>query len=1201
MLFFILLLINFSVSFSQELDNCVDKEKYKYEYFYNSSMHHPGIDLKLNIFSKYDTEIIIHIPHLNYKRKIKIFKNNYFEDKLYNYNQSFYNNNLINSFPSIKRNGNYKTLNSGIYIYSNQKVICNLISECHTGSFICGHFSAFTLLSNRDSGKKYSLILPKEITSEVIFNIVSYYNDNTILYNSLNNDYKGEIKLMKGENIYIQLENSKDLNKVMINAKYPISISQDYTSYSNIIGPNRTQILLPERLIGNEYLLLPFEFENNNLISNSYYYNIIPTEDNCNIYINNTLKGNYNKNNSIFEFSDIPIYIKSDKKINIFQYNNSIMKYAMPFDASARGSFVHCPPLRSMENEINLLVLQNFDESTCNGNKYKNDKMYCNLIKKKDSEVKLDNVVLNNFTNLTNSEFSYKSFPLLKGVNELKSDSGLIAFIYGYKAKDNNSQTLGFYFYNTNDKFNRDDADILINNKSYNEFICGNSPFILSADAPEEAVTFDWTINDTLKVSGKEVNLDLTKPGKYEIKLKIDNDDSQVYEWTTTRLEEIKSDLDSVIYLCNDSLSNISMNVSGGGTSKSITWFPNENIKDPTKFNIEFIKPLKERTKLFYEIIDEHCCSYLDSVDIQITNVNPIITTTQNNFCYGDSTTLSLDKDYDSIIWNTGERTKDIIVKESGVYSATVTEGECINDTSIVINVNPLPTLDIEAPDGTILCDGGSIVLEAKVLPNTSIVWNDGTRLAKRTFNQSGTYTVTAEDLTTGCKAEKSIIVSDIENLKAEIQGDPTFCDGESTTLTIQPQGKSYLWSNGETTQSIVVNSSGLYSATITTDTDCKIDAEKEVEKLPLPSFQILGETIICNNKTTIYPDKDFKYYQWSNGEISKSITIDKAGDYDLTVTDDNGCKATQRIEITESTPEINLSNRNIDFGELLFGSTKSDVITTDRDILFIKNSSIFDVNYQNKNINISFIPKDIGEFKDTLIIESTGDCKATDTIYIKGICKAEILAKVSNSEGYPSDLVNNTVNLELLQNIPLPKDFNYEIDIQINQDAISITDATTFYYTNNKLEINIADYLNKTSYDEEVKNINSKILLAKNLENELLITNFTTDNPYLIPIRQNGNIKIYEVCLYEERLIQHYNEAIISNITQTNIKLSTYYAGKYTIEITDISGKTTTKEVTTKSDDEEINFTYNLTNGTYIIKINEPGKTQTRKIIFGE
>lgn len=1189
MLFFILLLINFSASFSQELDNCVDKEKYNYEYFYNGTLHLEGIDLKLELFSVYETEVIIKIPHLKIYEKLKL-------------NIGEINKFIIRNFNQNGSNNGYGIIKTGIYIYSNFEIKVNLITECnHSNDKKCVHFSSTTLISNFDCGNNYKIHLTDQISSKLSLNIQSFSNENVINLNYGNPILNKEIILNKGENTFIIFNYNSNVVNLEINSKYPISIYQEYLTDGIIVQPNRVHVIYPNNMLGNEYILLPFEFNNNNLFIGSYYFQISFIDDNTSLWINDSFRGVFNKTTDFFEFSNIPLHIKSNKKISVMCYDQSIFKDNNLESNIPKGSFFHCLPTKQLSKSLDFIAISGIEGLNCTEIETKNDSLYCNILALKNDLVFLDGNILNGFQIIPNTNYAFKSQYVNKGGHKLSSKMGVQAIIYGHKSLLNNVYTHGFYSFNAGGTFNRDDADILINDKAYQEYLCGNSPFILSADAPREAVEFDWTINDTLNISGKEVSLDLPKPGKYNIKLKIDNDDEQVYEWTTTRLEEIKSDLDSVIYLCNDSLSNIDMNITGGGTSKSITWFPSENIKDPTQFNIEFIKPLKESTKLFYEVIDEHCCSYLDSVDIQITNVYPIITTTQNNFCYGDSTTLSLDKDYDSIIWNNGESTKDIIVKESGVYSATVTEGECINDTSIVINVNPLPTLDIEAPDGTILCDGGSIILEAKVPANTSIKWNDGTRLAKRTFNQSGTYTVTAEDIKTGCKNTKSIVVSDIENLKAEIQGDPTFCDGESTTLTIQPQGKSYLWSNGEISQSIVVNNSGVYSATITTDTDCKIDAEIEVEKLPLPTFQILGETIICNNTTTIYPDKDFEYYQWSNGEISKSITIDKAGDYELTVTDDNRCKATQNITITESTPEINLSNRDIDFGELLFGNTKSENISSDRDIIIIKNSSIFDVNYSNKNINISFNPKDIGEFKDTLIIESTGDCKATDTIYIKGICKAEILAKVSNSEGYPGDLVNNTVNLELMQNIPLPKDFNYEIDIQINQDAISIIDATTFNYTNNKLEINIADYLNKTSYDEEVKKINSKIMLAKNLENELLITRFETDNPYLIPIRQNGNIKIYEICLYEARLIEHYNEAIISNITQTNIKLSTYYAGKYTIEITDISGKTTTKELTTKSDKEEINFNYKLSNGTYIIKITEPGKTQTRKIVFVE
>jgi len=52
---------------------------------------------------------------------------------------------------------------------------------------------------------------------------------------------------------------------------------------------------------------------------------------------------------------------------------------------------------------------------------------------------------------------------------------------------------------------------------------------------------------------------------------------------------------------------------------------------------------------------------------------------------------------------------------------------------------------------------------------------------------------------------------------------------------------------------------------------------------------------------------------------------------------------------------------------------------------------------------------------------------------------------------------------------------------------------------------------------------------------------------------------------------------------------------------MSDISGKTLYQKTETTTDDEEINFNYNLTNGTYIIKISEPGKTQTLKIVFSK
>ncbi len=720
--------------------------------------------------------------------------------------------------------------------------------------------------------------------------------------------------------------------------------------------------------------------------------------------------------------------------------------------------------------------------------------------------------------------------------------------------------------------------------------ICENEDLILKAppfyDVPSASYTWEgpngFYSNDSIPIIK---NVNKINEGYYKVKVYNSTDtlrDSSlvtIKEILETKVEQSKE------YLCkNDSL------VLFTNENYEVVWNDSIISKSFTVYNTGTYTALA---------IDSSKCALLKT--IVINDFLPVLSATQNNFCEGDSATISLDKAYETIVWNTGETTKDIVVKTAGVYSATVTEGECSNTASIEIKVNPLPDFDVKAPNGLLICDGGSVEIEIEADPNISIQWSDNSRVRKRTFNQSGTFTITAKDIKTGCELTKEIVISDMNEIQADILGNRTFCDGESTTLTLNPEGKSYLWNTGETTRSIEVSESGNYSATITSEAGCEITATKEVTKYPLPDFEILGETIICENPVAIYPNKDFTNYEWNTGANSKTITITEAGNYWLRVTDENGCETTNNIEVKQANPELNLSTNNINFGEIIFGSTKTQTITADRDVIITKNTAKFNANINNKNINIIFNPTNIGEYIDTLIVETEGDCKATDTIYITGVCKAEILASVSNATGYPNDNITNKISLELQQQIPLPIDFNYNLTLNINQDAIYITDNTTYSYANGRLVIDIADYLNKSNYQTQIKDIKSRINLARNHENPIKISNFTTDNEFLIPLRKDGNITIYEVCLDSMRLIENYTPANIQTLNRTTIILNTYESGAYKIEISDLTGKVITKQTQTTKNSEQIKYNYELSNGTYIIKITEPGKIQTIKVIFVE
>jgi hypothetical protein len=78
--------------------------------------------------------------------------------------------------------------------------------------------------------------------------------------------------------------------------------------------------------------------------------------------------------------------------------------------------------------------------------------------------------------------------------------------------------------------------------------------------------------------------------------------------------------------------------------------------------------------------------------------------------------------------------------------------------------------------------------------------------------------------------------------------GPTTFCDGGSVLLSSNP-GESYLWSNGATTQSINVATTGNYSATVTYADGCTSVAVQHVTVNSLPViYDLTGDGTYCTN-----------------------------------------------------------------------------------------------------------------------------------------------------------------------------------------------------------------------------------------------------------------------------------------------------------------------------------------------------------------
>ncbi|MBK8500457.1 MAG: hypothetical protein IPL52_16960 [Flavobacteriales bacterium] len=130
------------------------------------------------------------------------------------------------------------------------------------------------------------------------------------------------------------------------------------------------------------------------------------------------------------------------------------------------------------------------------------------------------------------------------------------------------------------------------------------------------------------------------------------------------------------------------------------------------------------------------------------------------------------------------------------------------------------------------------------------------------------------------------------------ITGGLVFCEGGSTELCVPAGAVSYLWSNGETTNCITVNTPGLYSVEVTYAGGCSSSCEASVIENPLPICAITGGLILCEGGSTELCATGVGSYLWSNGATTSCITVNTAGIYSVTITSPDGCESNCQVTV---------------------------------------------------------------------------------------------------------------------------------------------------------------------------------------------------------------------------------------------------------------------------------------------------------------
>lgn len=182
-----------------------------------------------------------------------------------------------------------------------------------------------------------------------------------------------------------------------------------------------------------------------------------------------------------------------------------------------------------------------------------------------------------------------------------------------------------------------------------------------------------------------------------------------------------------------------------------------------------------------------------------------------------------------------------------------------------------LQTPTITALGATQFCEGGSVTLEASN-PGLNYSWNNGATGGSITVTEQGNYFATATNAE-GCIAiTQAVLITYLVDQPAAIipEGDTQICDNNTVTLTAT-SGVSYNWSNGATSQSIVVSEAGTYTVEVIGQCGTTSSEPVIVEVALVPNTPILSNIDINFGETATFNVSGGSNVNWFDSSTSNT------------------------------------------------------------------------------------------------------------------------------------------------------------------------------------------------------------------------------------------------------------------------------------------------------------------------------------------
>lgn len=358
----------------------------------------------------------------------------------------------------------------------------------------------------------------------------------------------------------------------------------------------------------------------------------------------------------------------------------------------------------------------------------------------------------------------------------------------------------------------------------------------------------------------------------------------------------------------------ISLNISGGTGGYTVSW--------SNGLTGQVINNLTAGTYI-PTVTDANNCVKVGAA-ITVGQPAPItsIPTITNASCFGEcdgaiSINVGGGTPGYSVVWSTGVTGTSISGLCAGNYSVTIEDdnGCVFTDTYAVTQPAEFGLSFIVTNESTAGNDGAIDLTVTPPNPNYTYLWSNGATSQDIFGLAADVYGVTVTDPASGCTATGIESVTNSLGIQSGIVTDATCngeCDGAIEVVTVGGDAPyNWLWSNGESTESIFGLCAGTYTLTITDAMNVILIETYEVGEpaaITITSVDIDNESNNDDGAINISATGGTGNltYLWSNGATSQDIVNLSDDVYTVTITDANGCTfVSPDYEVEPSAPQI--------------------------------------------------------------------------------------------------------------------------------------------------------------------------------------------------------------------------------------------------------------------------------------------------------